>query len=524
MAAALLAGCAGTDSGVRARQADDAAATTDASGPGSTASDDPATSATVPGTSPDTTSDPLPGTTADTTGPGDPDDPGTTSGPGDTGDGIGDELFPDLGNPGVDVEHYELDLRYDPADDVIAGSVTLRVAFTEDRSEFTLDSAGPRVGSVEIDGDEVAFREDEPELRITPEQPLRAGDVHEVVVRYRVAPDGGSSASGLPAGWFSTDLGSYVLNQPDGTRTWLPSNDHPSDKATWTFRITVPDGLTAVANGRLVGSESGPEGVTWEWREDEPMATYLMLLVTGPYEIVEGRTAGGLPLLSVAFADDLPTVQPFLDGIGAQVEFFEELFGPYPLDRYGLAVTDSFGGLAMETQGRSLFSRDDLVTPGGFLEELLLAHELAHQWFGNTVTPARWIDIWLNESFATYCQWLWMEEVGLTTVGEQADVALANRRAGMGSPTGSPEADELFDYNSYDGGAVVLHALRGTVGDEVFFEILRSWVQERLDSVVTTADCVAHAEQVSGRPLDTFFDAWLFADTPPPAYPATAAA
>jgi aminopeptidase N len=516
------AACTDTDSGVSARSATDASATTAPTGPAPTEPPSDPTTPSSGSTTPDTTA------TTDTTDPAEgtdttpaPTDGGPTD---DLGDGVGDVLYPELGNPGVDVVDYTLDLLYDPEQAVIAGSVTLEIEFTDDRDEFTLDSSGPIVTRVEIDGDEVAFELDDPELRITPDEPITAGDVHTVEVEYSVAPGGGSSLSGLPSGWFPTDSGSYVLNQPDGARTWLPSNDHPSDKATWTYRITVPEGLTAVGNGELVGSSSGPNGVTWEWREAEPMATYLMLVLTGPYEIIEGETPDGLPLLSVALEGEVDQAQRFIDGIDEQVAFFEEYFGPYPLDRYGLAITDSFGGLAMETQGRSLFSRDDMRQPGGFIEELLLAHEIAHQWFGNTVTPSRWIDIWLNESFATYCQWMWLEHIGLTTVEGEAGNALEQRQSGFGEPTGDPGARDLFSYNSYDGGAVVLHALRRTVGDDVFFEILRTWVQDNLDTSRSTADFVAHVEAVTGEQFDDFFDAWLFSDPPPAEFPSAVAA
>ncbi len=509
-----LAGCAGTDSGVTAGRS-----TSAGSGPVMSL---PGTATTVPDTDP-APADSSPPSTEPSTTP-DPTDP---SGPpvADTGDGIGDELYPALGNPGVDVQDYLVDIDYDRSVGVIDGSVTLQIEFTQDREQFTLDSLGPSVTSVTIDGDEVSFAADEPELRITPAEPIEAGDTHEVVVDFTAAPDGASSLSGLPSGWFTTPGGSYVLNEPDGARTWLPSNDHPSDKATWTFRITVPNDVTAVANGRLVGTTptDDGEGETWEWREDEPMPTYLMLLVTGDYEIVESSTADGLPLVSVVLRDDLEQMQPFLDGIEAQIDFFETIFGPYPLDRYGLAVTDSFGGLAMETQGRSLFSRDDLRAPNGFIEELLLSHELAHQWFGNAVSPARWGDIWLNESFATYAQWLWLEHIGLTTVADETAFALENRQRGDGDATGAPAADDLFGYNSYDGGAIVLHALRLTIGDEDFFELLQRWAAENEGTSRTTDDFVDLAETVAGEQLDELFDAWLFGDPPPAGFPLVSA-
>ena len=477
---------------------------------------------TLPATEPATEAATEPATVPVTTGPASPDaapeappDPSATT----VGDGVGDELYPDLGNPGIDVEDYLVELAVDPVADSLTGSVTLQLRLTDDRTQFTLDSVGPVASKVTVDGVEVEFVHDDVELRITPDEALDAGDVVDVRVDYSVIPGQADSVSGLPAGWFNTDIGSWVLNQPDGARAWLPSNDHPSDKATWTFRLTVPQGTAAIANGGLVGTTSSAAGDTWEWREDEPMPTYLVLFVTGDYEVIESTTPDGLPLVNVALREDLAVAQPFFDGIAEQIDFFDDLFGPYPLDRYGLAIIDSFPGLAMETQGRSFFSRGDMRSTGGYIEQLLLAHELAHQWFGNAVSPSSWEDIWLNESFASYAQWLWLEHEGFTTVADEAQFALVNRQAGAGEPTGSPTADGLFDFNSYEGGAVVLHALRLTVGDDAFFTTLQRWVADNAGASRSTNDFVELVEDVSGQQLDDFFETWLFADVLPAVYP-----
>ena len=453
-----------------------------------------------------------------------PEAPETTkpspSEPSSVGDGIGDALYPDLGNPGLDVLDYDVAVTYDPAVDSIAGSVTLMIQITADRSEFTLDSLGPDVSSVQIDGVDVAFAQEPPELRITPAAALSAGDTIEVRVDYTVSPQSSTSSVGLPTGWIHTSDGSWVLNEPDGARTWLPSNDHPIDKATWTVAVTVPAGTAAVANGALVSSTESESGSTWVWREDDPMSTYLVLLVTGDYELVEGTGPNGLPLLSTVLRSDRAVMAPFLDSIDDQIDFFDDLFGPFPLDRYGIAMIDSVGGLAMETQGRSFFSRDDFSTGDlGYLQELLLAHELAHQWFGDAVSPAAWTDIWLNESFATYAQWLWLDHLGLSNLDDEANGALSGRQDGSGDPTGSPSVDGLFGFNSYDGGAVVVHALRLTIGDARFFELLQRWVAENNGTSRSTADFIALAEAVSGDDLTAFFDDWLFARQIPSSFP-----
>lgn len=493
-AAALLLTACSAGPGVRTENADQVAAEN------TTLATEPSPSTLVPAT-PTTDPDPV-----ESSLPAD-----------DTGDGVGDVLFPELGNPGLDVQHYDVTLAYDPVADTIDGTVGLDVSLTSDRAEITLDAAGPVVSQVTVDGVEATAVADGPELRITLPQPGNSGDELRIEVAYSEDVSPLTSAVGLPNGWFNTPGGSYVLNEPDGARTWLPCNDHPSDKASYTFTITVPAGVTAVANGALAEhrTEAGKE--VWVWQEDRPMTTYLIQLLTGDYELVEGVGPHDLPLVSVVLRDDRAAMQQFLDVTPKMIEFFEQYFGRFPLDRYGIAMTDSFSGLAMETQERSLFSRDDFA--GGHLgstEHMLLSHELAHQWFGDAVSPARWQDIWLNESFATYGEWMWSEDAGLRSVEEAAADGLFGRSPGS---TADPGLDDMFGYNSYDGGAVVLHALRLTVGDPTFFEILQQWVADNNGKSRTTADFVALAQDVAGRSLTDFFDTWLFADMPPAVFP-----
>jgi aminopeptidase N len=424
--------------------------------------------------------------------------------------GVGDALFPDLGNPGVDVDHYDVALSYDAATHHLDGTVTLQLHFTEPLRQFTLDSEGPKVAAVTVDGVAAPFLAAAPELVVALPVPVTTPGAAVVTVTYGLDAAPISSPGGLTAGWYPTPGGSYVLNEPDGARSWLPSNDHPSDKATYRFEITVPTGVTAVANGGLVDHTSSGGKDTWVWED-------AISVLTGAYDLVDGVGPHGLPLLHAVLHADRALMQPFLDVTAAQIAFFEQWFGPYPFDRYGVSITDSSGGDAMETQERSLFSRDDFaVGTLGTYQQLLLSHELSHQWFGDAVTPARWKDIWLNESFATYAQWMWLEHVGDGTLEEYARNALKNRPQ---RSTGNPTADQLFDFDSYDGGAVVLHALRRTIGDDRFFTLLRTWVQSNLGQVRTTEDFEALATKVAGRDLTEFFATWLDATKPPRAFP-----
>jgi len=229
-----------------------------------------------------------------------------------------------------------------------------------------------------------------------------------------------------------------------------------------------------------------------------------------------------IPLTHVVPRGDGDIFGSAIDPVGEQLAFFEERFGPYPLDRYGLAFVDGLGGAAMETQGRSMFGALDFSEGAGpepgFFPQLLLSHELGHQWFGNAVSPARWTDIWLNESFATYAQWLWLDHVGLQPLDDYADAMLAQRQSGTGS-TGRPAADDLFGFNSYDGGAVVVHALRSEIGDDAFFELLTTWVADNVGTSRSTDDFIELASEVAGADLSGFFDDWLFAETLPQVYP-----
>ncbi|HEX2785836.1 MAG TPA: M1 family metallopeptidase [Ilumatobacteraceae bacterium] len=470
--------------------------------------DSSVTTVYVPGSGP-TTDSSTPPTTASTT---------PTSNPaGSDPNGIGDALFPALGNPGIDVEHYTLVLDYDPKRRALSATEHIDLVMTQDRDMFSLDSDGPSVSAVSIDGANVKFVAAPPELLITPAGRLVKGRHIGVDITYTVSPESVPSAAHERVGWFPTPGGSYVLNEPEGGRTWLPSDDHPSDRATFRFEITVPTGLTAVANGALIDHTSTASTDTWIWQEDRPMATYLIQVLTGDYELVDGVGPNGLPLLSAVLHQDRATMQPALDTIGEQIDFFDDYFGPFPFDRYGIAIADSAPGIAMETMERSMFSRLDFTSGRLDLpQELLLSHELTHQWFGDAVSPARWTDVWLNESFATYGEWMWLDHLGLRSIEESADAGLTTREPGS---TASPSVDQMFGFNSYDGGAVILHALRKTIGDNLFFTLLRRWVADNSGTSRTTQDFVALANEVAGRDLTQFFATWLYADTVPTSFP-----
>jgi len=424
--------------------------------------------------------------------------------------GLGDEYFPELGNPGYDVLHYTLDLVFDPEQTRLAGVATITATSKEALGTFNLDFTGLTINSITVDGAPAEFAAVSQDVTIRPQVAIAAGADFVVEVDYAGTPSSTRSTA-LPfgIGWTTSNGQNYVVAEPNGAHSWFPSNDHPLDKATYTFRITVPDGTVAAANGTLVDQVAGQGQRTWTWEMRSPMAAYLATLVIGDFAIVEdtpGSTLAAVPIRHVLPAGTTIEDWPGLERLGEMIVFLEDLFGPYPFDNYGIAIVDGFGA-ALENQTLSLF--DGNIARSAFFEDVLV-HELAHQWFGNSVSVGMWKDIWLSEGFASYAEWLWLER-------EQGAAALADgieserlQFAGSGlNPPGRPPSFDLFNSSVYRVGAMTLHALRLTVGDDNFFEILRTYASRFADAAVTTREFVAVAEEVSGTQLDDLFDAWL---------------
>ncbi len=431
--------------------------------------------------------------------------------------GVGDELYPTLGNGGYDVAHYDLALSPDAASGELTATATIDATATAGPlAQFHLDLAGLTVDRVRVDRADATWERADSELIVRPATAVADGAPFQVVVAYHGVPNGDSIPTwDLPLGWIRTAGGSYAINEPDGAHSWFPANDHPSDKATFTFHISVADGTVAVANGALESERSDKGRTTWTWSSSTPMATYLAVVAVGDYVFEDASGPHGLPIRHAYLRADADTVVRCLATVTPVIDFLEAQFGPYPFDTVGLLVADSTAGLAMETQTRPIFSRDDFRDG---CPQAIIAHELAHQWFGDAVSPARWQDIWLNEGFATYAEWMWGSGGDMATVNRLAQTARAELVAAKGSvpPIGRATERMLFGWQVYQGGATVLEALRLEVGDSTFFEILRQWVAQHAGTSVTTEDFIATASAVAGRDLDPFLSAWLFtADVPP---------
>jgi aminopeptidase N len=429
--------------------------------------------------------------------------------------GLGDPYFPGLGNSGYDVDHYLIELTVDPRANRISGTTTIEATATESGTSFTFDFAGLTIESITVDGETVPYlREggENRELRI--HEALAAGEAFSVAVAYSGTPVAETTPDlGFPSGWLTNAEGTFVAAEPAGAHTWFPCNDHPADKAAFTFMVTVPQGMTAVANGTLTGATEGAGIETFIWEMANPMTTYLATVVVAPLGRIEHPPVNGIVLRDYLPPDLMDDVPESFAKTGEMIEVFAELFGPYPFDRYGHVVVSGFPA-ALETQTMTVFGDAWFDSP---FTEFVVAHELAHQWFGDSVSPATWQDIWLNEGFATYAELLWVDHL-YGPVAMQAEAAsryddLARRPHAL---TGDPQREALFGISVYQRGALTLHALRAEVGNEMFFEILRTWTERFAYRTATTGDFISLSEELSGTDLGALFDAWLFSAELPP--------
>ena len=393
--------------------------------------------------------------------------------------------------------------------------MTIEAVAEQDLDEFTLDLAGMEVDDVAVNGDDASFEQTENKLRIEPPEALADDEKFEVVVEYGGEPgQRRSPLAPFEVGWFTYDDGAFVASQPDGAQAWFPVNDHPLDKATYTFEITVPGAdLEVAANGALRSVEEGDDSRTFLYEMRQPMASYLATVIVGELEEHTEDEVDGVAIRNFFPPSQTDVAEEYFANTGAMLEYFAPLFGPYPFDEYGSVVVETPLGFAFEAQTLSLYGTDIINDDSDFIA----AHELAHQWFGNSVSPVTWGDIWLNEGFATYAEWLWLDESGELSLADSVADATDDYSPGdeWESP-GDPPAEDLFDNVVYFGGALTLEALRRTVGTETFFEILRTYNEKYEYSNATTQDFVDTAVDVSGdASVAGLLDDWLYGDVVP---------
>ena len=431
-------------------------------------------------------------------------------GEGQAGPAEADPYFPAHGDPSYRVTRYELDLDYRPRANRLDGAARLTAAAVRPLTAFALDLTGLQVRRVTVNGEPAHYTHRSGKLRVRHPRPVPAGGAFEVEVRYAGVPRPVRSPWG-GLGWEELTDGALVASQPIGAPSWYPCNDRPADKASYRIAVTVPPGYTVVANGSLLSQTAGPRSTTWVYAQLAPTSSYLVSVQVGRYDTVT-LAQGPIPQIPQTAAVPARLRPQFLADFGRQPQMmavFQDLYGPYPFGEYAVVVADDDLDVPVEAQGMSVFGRNHL--DGGRGHERLVAHELSHQWVGNSVTIADWRHIWLNGGFAKYSEWLWSERSGgLPAVEHAAESFFQLRRQAQNLILADPGRADMFDDRVYRRGGLAVHALRVEIGDEAFFALLRDWTTANRHGLVTTAQFIAHARRYGPQPLDALFTAWLY--------------
>ncbi|WP_323743036.1 MULTISPECIES: M1 family metallopeptidase [unclassified Rathayibacter] len=429
----------------------------------------------------------------------------------------GDPYLPEIGNTGYRVESYDLDLDYRVATNRLAAHASLRITALQPLRRFSLDLSRLRVSRVKVEGRRARVEQTAHKLRVTPAEPLAAGSSVVVEIEYGGHPAPRASHWG-ELGWEELADGVLVASQPSGASTWFPCNDDVADKAPFRFRITAEEGYSVLANGVLIESAARSGRRTWVYEQSEPTSTYLASVQIGRYAL-EHRQLSGVSVTLARPAELAARVARDFAPLASMIALFVRLFGPYPFEQYSVVVTSDTLEIPLEAQGMAVFGANHADGAGG--SERLIAHELAHQWFGNSVGIAHWRHIWLNEGFACYAEWLWSEESGRASADACARRHYALlRRQPQDLVVGDPGPVALFDDRVYKRGALTLHALRLSMGDEPFFGLLRTWTARHAFAAVTDEEFRELCTELAGDRVDELLDAWLLDEELPPLPPA----
>ncbi|HET6876827.1 MAG TPA: M1 family metallopeptidase [Jatrophihabitans sp.] len=424
--------------------------------------------------------------------------------------GAGDPYFPLQGNGGYDVAHYDLRINYHPKTHRLTGHEVIRATATTALSRFDLDLRRfMHADTVRVDGRPAtatqprALRQ---ELVITPARPIPAGHTFHVTIEYAGRPHAVHDPDGSLDGFIRTGDGAFVASEPQGSPTWFAVNDTPRDKAAYVIAINVPKGLTAVGNGQLSSYSLGGRRSNFVWTIGRPISSYLVTATIGRFVVRHGWTRNRVPYYTAVDPREAQAAK-VLRKLPAIIDFFSRKYGKYPFGAAGAIVDHAPRvGYALETATRPLFDRAP--------SESTLAHELAHQWYGDTVTLRRWRDIWLNEGFAEFSAWLWTEHTGGPSAAQRLR-RLMNQPASAGylwnPPPGNPEsAKNVFSDSVYERGAATLQALREKVGDHTFFRIMRRWLAVHRYGNAEVGQFTAFAARLAHRDLTPFFRNWLY--------------
>ncbi|ALE07655.1 peptidase M1 [Arthrobacter sp. ERGS1:01] len=430
--------------------------------------------------------------------------------------------IPGHGSPDYSVSHYDLTLAVRLAGNLLEGRAVITARALVPLTAVELDLTGLGLDKAAVDGVRAVKYSQRPgKLTLQLPTPLDAGREFTLDLRYSGLPEPDAGDWG-EVGWEELADGVLVAGQPTGAPTWFPCNDRPDDKASYRFTVTTDAGYTAVCNGLPVAHSRKSSRETWVYEQLAPMASYLATLQIGRYKVLalpSGRGGSQVPI-NVAVPKVLqPQAAVALARQREMMDVFTERFGPYPFPAYTVVVTGDELEIPLESQSLSILGRNHLTT--AWEAQRLIAHELSHQWFGNSLTLADWHDIWLHEGFACYAEWLWSEESGSQTVAERAAAAHAMLRTEAADIViGDPGPQRMFDDRVYKRGALALEALRAAVGDSAFFGLLREWAARNRHGSVSTECFVRLVDElcggVSGFSAIEVLTPWLYREPLPP--------
>lgn len=419
-----------------------------------------------------------------------------------------DSYTPDSGSADFFIEHYALNLHYRMSSGHLKAVATLNVRLLRAVRQISLDISGLHVGKVSVDGKaNKNFKQSPTKLALKLGEEFPAGSTFELEVHYSGTPRPRSSRWGT-VGWEELNDGIVVAAQPTGAPTWFPCNDLPRYKSTFEISLTTERSYSVAATGELMSTSEKSGLTTWNFRQNIPTPTYLASIQIGRYRQREEELSGVTvhtffpPANQTKVTSDLSKLEEMLS-------FFNETFGEYPFESYTVVATEDELEIPLEAQGMAIFGANHLN--GTNPEERLVAHELAHQWFGNSVGIAQWSDIWLNEGFACYAEWLWSEKAGgITTQGMAESHHVLLRQLDQDLLLADPGPDLMFDDRVYKRGALTLHALRRVVGDKTFFAIVKQWASDHAHALGTTEDFIELCQNNTSEDLGPLFERWLY--------------
>lgn len=428
-----------------------------------------------------------------------------------------DPFFPTFGNNGIDVLNYDLALDVAMPSSKLTARATLTIKSLDDLSRFRLDLAGLKVSRVYVNNGVARFSQADDKLTITPSTKIPKGKTFATIIEYSgtPAPIPDPTVPGDPSyqlGWFKYRGATYALSEPVGASTFYPANDEIDDKATFkTISITVPAGYTAVANGVLKSTTPLGAKTRFLWSMADPMTTWAATVHINKFKLTQLSTTTGKPI-RIYSTPSTPAAD--IEGYAKarpMMAYFETLVGPYPFAGYGSVVVDDPAlYYALETQAMSTF-------PLGAAYESIVAHELAHQWFGNDVSPAKWADLWLAEGFATYFEELWPNRASPAAF----DAAMRNLydyavQEQLG-PAVVESGELIFSDRTYVRGALTLYALKLKVGDRLFYDILKAYLAKFNDGNAGSRGFIALAVEVSkDQSVSDLLNDWIYRRPVPP--------